>query len=144
MQQLASLCASVLSGGDIVFFKASLGAGKTTFVRSMLTAYGYQGIVKSPTYGIVECYDVGQPFSIAHFDLYRLTDAESLFNIGFDDYMSSDYISLIEWPEHCLSALPAACLEVEIHILDSSLRNVFFDVKSSALRKKLDSLLTFD
>ena len=130
MQRLASSCASVLCGGDVVFFKASLGAGKTTFVRSMLHAYGYEGVVKSPTYGIVECYDVGRDFSVSHFDLYRLSDPEALYNIGFDDYVGLDSLVLIEWPEQCLPVLPPASVEVIIDIEEGDLRNVFFDVKS--------------
>ena len=142
VQALASSCASVLSGGDVVFFKASLGAGKTTFVRSMLHAYGYEGVVKSPTYGIVECYDIGREFSVSHFDLYRLPDPEALYNIGFDDYVGLDSLVLIEWPEQCLSAIPPAILEVVIDIEEGDLRNVFFEVKSKSLRKKLELALS--
>ena len=141
VQALASSCASVLSGGDVVFFKASLGAGKTTFVRSMLHAYGYEGVVKSPTYGIVECYDIGREFSVTHFDLYRLSDPEALYNIGFDDYIGVDSLILIEWPEQCLAAMPPAVLEVIIDMEEGDLRNVFFDVKSASLRKKLELAL---
>ena len=142
LQLLASSCAAMLSGGDVVFFKASLGAGKTTMVRSMLHALGYQGVVKSPTYGIVECYDVTAEFSVVHCDLYRLQDPEALYNIGFNDYIGPDNLILIEWPERCQSALPPASLEVIIDFQQADLRKVLLDAKTESLRKKLYSTLT--
>ncbi len=97
----------------VVGLRGDLGAGKTTFVRGLLRAMGYTGNVKSPTYGLVETYQIAQ-FSVAHFDLYRLADPDELEFIGFADFIGDETICLIEWPEK--GGKWTANLDFEIHI----------------------------
>ena len=82
----------------LVFLHGELGAGKTTLIRGLLRAAGYQQTVKSPTYSLVEEYQINNRY-IYHFDLYRLKDAEELAWIGMDDYLQQNALCLIEWPE---------------------------------------------
>lgn len=99
----------------VVFLRGDLGAGKTTLVRGYLRAAGYSGTVKSPTYNLVEEYEVsGQ--KIYHFDLYRLTDPEELEYLGMNDYFSNDSVCFIEWPDRGKGYLPAADIEINLII----------------------------
>ncbi len=111
-QQLAKLC----KPGDIIFLKGELGAGKTTLSRGFLRGLGYSGTVKSPTYTIVEPYQFSD-FSVFHFDLYRITDASELLDMGFADYFAQDAICLIEWPERAESVFSKPAIICDIAIV---------------------------
>lgn len=99
--------------GGMVLLNGDLGAGKTTLVRGLLRHLGYEGVVKSPTYTLVEPYQF-ENRTIYHFDLYRLGDPEELEYIGSRDYWNSDSLCLIEWPEKAQGFLPEADLIVNI------------------------------
>lgn len=111
-EELASFVAQFASGvknGGIIFLSGELGVGKTTFVRLLLKALGYKGKVKSPTYTLVEPYEIDD-LQIYHFDFYRITNPEELIYIGIHDYFQSKNLCCIEWPEKGLSVLPLADL----------------------------------
>ena len=106
---IGSTIAESLKPGDIIYLDGELGAGKTTLVRGILKGMGYKGIVPSPTYTLLELYEVGN-YSVAHFDLYRLQNPRELEEIGMRDYLDGSTILLIEWPERGLGALPRPTL----------------------------------
>lgn len=109
--QFAASFALQLKPGQIVYLQGDLGAGKTTFVRGALQALGWQGSIKSPTYAIIDSYPFAD-FTVHHADLYRLNDPEELDYLGFQDYLTSDAIVLIEWPEKGAGELPPADIRV--------------------------------
>lgn len=99
----------------IVYLEGDLGAGKTTLVRGFVHASGHQGVVKSPTYTLVEPYDEVAG-TIYHFDLYRLNDPRELDDIGARDLFGAQAICLIEWPSRGGNALPQADLILRLQI----------------------------
>jgi tRNA threonylcarbamoyladenosine biosynthesis protein TsaE len=105
---LGAKLAAVTPNNFVIYLYGELGAGKTTLVRGFLKTLGYQGRIKSPTYTLLETYQI-QNKIIYHLDLYRLTDPAELNFIGIRDYVGQG-IWLIEWPENGKDYLPKADL----------------------------------
>ncbi len=120
--------AAGLSGRASIHIAGSLGAGKTTLCRGVIRALGYQGAVKSPTFTLVEPYEIdGQ--RIFHFDFYRLEDPKELDYIGIDEYFDAGSFCLIEWPERALGQLPGHDVEIQIDLV-GQMRDLHFRANS--------------
>lgn len=114
-EAMAAKLASLIFPGLTVYLDGDLGAGKTSFVRGVLRALGHSGAVKSPTYTIVEPYEVAG-LSVFHFDLYRLVDIEELELMGVRDYFAAESICFVEWPERGAGFLPSADLLIKLSV----------------------------
>ena len=108
-EAIAQALAQDLRAPSVIFLEGQLGAGKTTFVKGFLRGCGYEGLVKSPTYTLVETYSVNEAV-ILHADLYRINDPHELEIMGFRDYFNSNTIALIEWASHAREWLPKPTL----------------------------------
>lgn len=113
----------------IIYLAGDLGAGKTTFSKGFLSGLGYQALVKSPTYTLVEPYDF-QEFKVYHFDLYRLVTPLEAEEMGMSDYFHEKSISLIEWPEKAAGFLPEGNWLVNLSFQDNPLHR-FISIKNT-------------
>lgn len=89
----------------VFLFDAPMGAGKTTFIKSLCNYLGVKDSMSSPTYSIVNEYHTNSNLKVFHFDLYRLKSIQELFELGFEDYFNSNCYVFIEWPELALPFL---------------------------------------
>jgi tRNA threonylcarbamoyladenosine biosynthesis protein TsaE len=125
--------------------RGDLGAGKTTLVRHLLRALGVSGRIKSPTYAVVEPYElVG--LNVWHFDFFRFSDPREWEEAGFRDIFASPGLKLAEWPEKAAGQLPLADLVVQITVLDDNTRQVTLTAQTPigvTLMYFFDSMLAF-
>ena len=131
MQLLGGELARCVPKGSLWTLSGELGAGKSVLVRSVIHALGYEGRVKSPTYTLIEIYDVADRTdslinSIAHLDLYRLQDPAELDYLGFDDVIRENDLVMIEWPEQGGDRVPPPSLHMSITYAAGDQRRVDF------------------
>ncbi|HWU75915.1 MAG TPA: tRNA (adenosine(37)-N6)-threonylcarbamoyltransferase complex ATPase subunit type 1 TsaE [Rhodanobacter sp.] len=108
---LAGQLAQVLDDGLVIYLHGPLGAGKTSFARALLTRLGAGERIKSPTYTLIEGYEIGSR-AAWHMDLYRIADPAELEWLGLDELADPAALVLVEWPERGIGALPVADVEL--------------------------------
>lgn len=110
---LGAALAECLEPGLVVYLRGDLGAGKTTLARGVLRGLGYAGPVRSPTYTLVELYELSR-LHLHHFDFYRFQDPREWIDAGFRESFNGRNVSLIEWPEKAAGSVPSADLEITL------------------------------
>ena len=121
-EELGARLAQKLPGGAVVAMYGDLGAGKTAFVRGMARGMGLDCRVSSPTFTIVNEY-LG-PRELIHFDMYRLSGADELFDIGWEDYLNRGAVCAVEWSENVQDAFFGDEVRVTIERLSDTERKI--------------------
>ena len=121
-EALGAEFAKNLPGGTVIAMYGDLGAGKTAFVRGMAKGMGLECRVTSPTFTIVNEY-LGQR-ELIHFDMYRLSSADELFDIGWDDYIARGAVCAVEWSENVSEAFTGDEIRLNIEKLDDNTRKI--------------------
>lgn len=117
--ELALSLAKTLTGGEVILLNGELGAGKTTFTKGLGRALNITDTVTSPTFTLMHAYEGGK-FPLYHFDMYRIENEDDLYELGFEDYIFGDGISVIEWNK--LTVLPEKIINVNIKRLSDTVR----------------------
>jgi len=133
--QLAQIVKTELKQGLVVYLNGDLGAGKTTLTRGFVQGMGHKGNVKSPTYTLVEPYELNDWY-VYHFDLYRLSDPEELEYMGIRDYFNESCCCFIEWPEKGQGMLADADLIINMAYSDEQ-RVITLEAKTALGRQTL-------
>ena len=123
----------------LIELHGDLGAGKTTLARHMLRALGVQGRIKSPTYAVVEPYELPD-FAIWHFDFYRFSDPREWEDAGFRELFTSPGLKLVEWPEKAGRFLPRADLAIHLEALEDESRQVTLSAQTAVGRALLQAV----
>ena len=123
---LGARLASALGPGDVVVLRGDLGAGKSEFARGVARGLGIAGPVPSPSFTILNAYDEGR-LPLYHFDWYRVSDPEEIAEMGFEEQLHGDGVSLIEWSERAPEYVPNRALLIRIDTAQDDAREIHFE-----------------
>ena len=138
----ARLAQQAALANAFIALQGDLGAGKTTLVRHLLQALGVQGRIKSPTYAVVESYELPEgrraALNVWHFDFYRFCDPREWEDAGFRDIFAGEGLKLAEWPEKAATVLPVADMEIHLSTTTEDVRLVRLTAATATGRALLD------
>ena len=137
-EALGAALAPGAAPGRVIHLRGELGAGKTTVARGLLHALGHPGRVKSPSYTLVEPYELSS-LHFYHFDFYRLKNKEEWEEAGFREYFNPHSLCVVEWPERAAELLSMPDLEISL-LFDGEARRARVDAHTEAGRAWLSSL----
>ena len=128
--EFGATLARALHGGLVIYLRGELGAGKTTLARGILQAMGVTERIKSPTYTLVEPYNLSKLY-LYHFDFYRLRHPDEWLDAGFREHFNAESLCLVEWPEKAGAQLPPADLTVDLGV-DGDTRSMTLSAHTEA------------
>ena len=124
-QALGAALAKQLQPDDVLLMVGDMGAGKSEFTRGLARGLGVTGYVTSPTFTILQVHEDGR-LPLYHFDWYRLSSAEELYELSMDEYLQNGGVAVIEWPSRAEEVLPESYLEVALEPLGDDERRITF------------------
>jgi tRNA threonylcarbamoyladenosine biosynthesis protein TsaE len=124
MDAVAKKIIDFAGGLKVWSFEGEMGAGKTTLIKAICQILGVIDTVSSPTYSLVNEYASGPSNTIFHFDFYRINSESEALDLGFEDYLGSDQLCLIEWPSKVPSLLPDTRLNILIEVINANARKI--------------------
>lgn len=135
INEFAKKLANYVKPGDLVALIGDLGTGKTTFSQNFAKEFGVTENLKSPTFNYVLEYFSGK-FPLYHFDVYRLSNPEEIYEIGYEDYLNSDGVLLIEWANIIESELPKEYIKINFEYFDEDKRKLSISFVGNEEREK--------
>lgn len=115
-----------MPNGNIIAFYGKMGAGKTTFIKSLCEEMGVKDVITSPTFAIVNEYTTDKGLPVYHFDFYRIKKTEEVYDMGIEEYFYNNGVCLIEWPEIIEEILPETTIKVKILVGEDGKRYIEF------------------
>ena len=138
-KDLAHKIATLLKGGEILFFEGPIGAGKTVMVKEIVKTFGVKKTPVSASFSLLKKYQ-GKKFNLYHTDLFRLEEGE-MFNLGFEEMLEDEHaILLVEWPEPAKNFFPKSRLEITITLLEGDRREITLKALGKTTQKILEVL----
>ena len=127
LDELESIAPKILAAigrSRVVAMDAPMGAGKTTLAKALCKALGSISVVNSPTFAIINDYELPTGASVFHFDLYRLKNIDEAYNMGFDEYFYSGNYCFVEWPDIAADLFPPDTRKLTISVADDGSRTI--------------------
>lgn len=134
--QIGERLGRAIKSKTVIAFKGGLGAGKTCFTTGLAKGLGYEGTVTSPTFALINEYFGGR-LPIYHFDMYRISDEDELYSIGFYDYYDQEAVIVAEWSENIEAALDGDYITVEINGMGEEIRTITITTQDENIIKEL-------
>ena len=135
INRIAKKLANYVKENTVIALIGDLGTGKTSFVKTFAKEFGVQENLKSPTFNYYLEYKSGK-MPLYHFDVYRLTEAEEINEIGYEDCLNSGGVALIEWADIIETELPKEYIEIKLYHLDEEQREMEISVKHNTQMEK--------
>ncbi len=125
LKSIAKYILEACSSEKIFLLSGKMGAGKTTLIKEMCNVMGVIDVVNSPTFSIVNEYRTDNGKSVFHFDLYRIKSPTELLDLGYEEYLYSDSVCLIEWPELAIDLMPSVYVMINIEVDEMTSERTF-------------------
>jgi len=141
-EKVGKIIAGCLSKGSVICLNGDLGVGKTSLTQFIAKEFGINEYIVSPTFAIIKEYKGALPFY--HMDVYRIDSEDDMYDLGYDEYIYSEGVTIIEWSEKIEGILPKNRININIQRLDDSSRTLFIDGNGLVYEKTTEELKNYE